>query len=383
MAQQTFDDAVQRLATRFQFQASTSQSTIALMRARDAVRSAYRDLPNKYQWGYLRRRARISTNAAYSTGTIGIVASTRTVTLTSGTWPTWAVYGELVVGTAVYKPQSVSGATMILTADRCPASNVASGTSYQIQRTTYPLPADFRSLNDMFEVSSGFQPAYVPISDVARLAAWWYTAGMPLQYTVMGSQPEYPGRFTMQLSPAPDTDRAYDIIYESAGRPLGLRQVYSTGTASITAAGTTITGSGTVFPSNCEGCVIRLSANATDLPTGAWGANPCSYEGYITSRVSDTSVTVDTAAASTLSGVRLTIDDPIDIDQTTMQAAFDLLCQAYYADLAQLQSANDAMAKFRVELQRARAADDKDDRRTGGYMDPSTLIFAPFYGGRQ
>ena len=81
--------------------------------------------------------------------------------------------------------------------------------------------------------------------------------------------------------------------------------------------------------------------------------------------------------------MRLTIDDPLDLDQSSMQAAFDLLCQANFADLSQLQTANDAMAKFRVELQRARAADDRDHRRTGGYMDPSTLIFAPFYGGRQ
>jgi len=347
------------------------------------VRSAYRDMPKTYQWGYLRRRARITTNAAYSTGTIAIVASTRTVTLTTGTWPSWAVYGELVVGTAVYKPKSVSGATMILTTDRCPASDVAAGTSYQLQRTTYPLPADYRHLNDLFEVASGFQPAYVPISDVGRIAAWWYTAGMPLQYTTMGSQPEYPGRYTLQLSPAPDTARAYDIIYESSGRPLGLGEVYATGTASITADGTTITGSGTTFPLNCEGCVIRISRDSNSLPTSPWGSNPCAYEGYITSRVSSTSLTVDTAATATITGSRFTIDDPLDLDQSSMQAAFDLLCQANFADLSQLPTANDAMAKFRVELQRARASDDRDHRRTGGYMDPSTLIFAPFYGGRQ
>jgi len=380
LAQQTFDDAVQRLASRYQF---NSTQPVQGGRARDAVRSAYRDMPKTYQWGYLRRRARITTNAAYSTGTIAIVASTRTVTLTTGTWPSWAVYGELVVGTAVYKPKSVSGATMILTTDRCPASDVAAGTSYQLQRTTYPLPADYRHLNDLFEVASGFQPAYVPISDVGRIAAWWYTAGMPLQYTTMGSQPEYPGRYTLQLSPAPDTARAYDIIYESSGRPLGLGEVYATGTASITADGTTITGSGTTFPLNCEGCVIRISRDSNSLPTSPWGSNPCAYEGYITSRVSSTSLTVDTAATATITGSRFTIDDPLDLDQSSMQAAFDLLCQANFADLSQLPTANDAMAKFRVELQRARASDDRDHRRTGGYMDPSTLIFAPFYGGRQ
>lgn len=360
MAQQTFDDAVQRLASRYQF---NSTQPIQGGRARDAVRSAYRDMPNKYQWGYLRRRARITTNAAYSTGSIEIVAATRTVTLTTGTWPSWAVYGELIVGSAVYKPKSVDGATMILAADRCPTSDVASGTAYQLQRTTYPLPEDYRHLNDMFEVGSGFQPAYVPVSDVGRLAAWWFTAGMPLQYTTMGSQPEYPGRFTIQLSPAPDTDRSYDIIYESAGRPLGLREVYSTGTAGITADGYEITGTGTTFPLNCEGCIVRLSNNNHTLPTAAWGSQPCSYEGYITERVDATTLTVDTAAASTLTGCKFTIDDPLDIDQSSMQAAFDLLCQANFADLSQLQSANDEMAKFRIELQRARAADDRDHRR--------------------
>jgi pilus assembly protein CpaC len=73
------------------------------------------------------------TNAPYSTGTIAYTQATRTVTLTGGTWPSWAQYGVLVIGNVLYrvaaKPTST---TLVLTAMSNPGVDVPAGAMFTL-----------------------------------------------------------------------------------------------------------------------------------------------------------------------------------------------------------------------------------------------------------
>src|SRR5689334_1960458 len=68
-----------------------------LRHAREAVRRAYRDFPQRHSWNYYYRQRVLQTVASYGTGTISYTNSTRTVTLTGGTFPSWANYGRIVI----------------------------------------------------------------------------------------------------------------------------------------------------------------------------------------------------------------------------------------------------------------------------------------------
>ena len=113
----------------------------SLRQVKSAILSAYRELPNLRNWSYYYNRTRLNTVADYSTGTITYDhtggSSERLMTLASGTWPTWAEFGVLKVGSNYYSIASRDSATQITL--NAVATTVAAGTAYELGRPEVAL----------------------------------------------------------------------------------------------------------------------------------------------------------------------------------------------------------------------------------------------------
>lgn len=96
-----------------------------------------------YPWAFLYKWATLELTPSYETGTIGIAAGV--VTLTSGTFPSWAAQGDLWVEddseTRRYSVDSRDSDTQITLDDTSVA--VTAGATYSLKRHFYDMPSDF------------------------------------------------------------------------------------------------------------------------------------------------------------------------------------------------------------------------------------------------
>ncbi len=100
-------------------------------------------------WSFLQPTlASIEIHAAYATGTISV--TTGTVTLASGTWPSWAADGEIYVDGGWYTVASRTNGTTVVLDD----SSVTglSGETYTLLHREYDLPSDFGGMVEPFSL---------------------------------------------------------------------------------------------------------------------------------------------------------------------------------------------------------------------------------------
>lgn len=105
----------------------------------DCVHDGLRRVYAAHAWSFLRPVADVSTTAPYATGTVTIAAGV--VTLTGGTFPTWADAGVFKVNDRYYSVATRNSGTQ-LTLDST-SITVASAASYQLARPEIPLDAAF------------------------------------------------------------------------------------------------------------------------------------------------------------------------------------------------------------------------------------------------
>lgn len=309
--------------------------------ARRAVLQAYRELPQKHSWNYYQRQRLLQTSAVYSTGTIAVDvtggAHERMVTLSDGTWPTWAALGRLIIDGVHYEVKSRESSTIItLEPNSYPTSDVASGTAYQIYQSGYLLPADFKRLLRLWDVDGNYEIIQsLPQSQHLGLVSYDDTPGDPRHCTIRG-QSDYYGRMFLQFGPPPSSERTYEMFYEATPQPLTL-DYYSTGTVTLTADSATVTGNGTTFPVDAitAGTILRVSSSAT-APTSIHGNlsgvdNPFSEQYVVKSRDSATQLTLESAATVSRTTVAYTLSSPIDIEPNAMYTAFLNMAEAEYA----------------------------------------------------
>ena len=113
-----------------------------------SIDNAYRALTNIRDWTYYIYRGRLNTNAMYQTGTIQYVNSTRTVTLTGGTLPSYTNLCVFRVGPVDYQVVngSASGSTFQLSINSNPNQDIAAGTTYMLYQDMYVLPVNFQKM---------------------------------------------------------------------------------------------------------------------------------------------------------------------------------------------------------------------------------------------
>lgn len=282
-----------------------------------AAQMAYREIVDMHDWNCLWTHGRINSVAPYDTGTIAYDhtggSSERLVTLTSGTFPSWAIYGELRIDSVNYEVESnPSSTTLVLSTRRNPGADVASGTEYTLFRSAYTLPIGFKRMSEPSqETWCGMD--YVKPKDWLYREKLAYSSGIPYQFTITSS-PDLMGQQVMRFWPVWSEAKTLDFFYQRRAKQIkvtGREAADQQGTVAVSS--TAVTGTGTAFDATRhEGCVLRIGSNSTTVPTGMHGRYPPVDERSVSDVVSATSITMD-AAGTTASGVKYVLSDQVDL----------------------------------------------------------------------
>lgn len=291
---------------------------------RDAKRASLaslREVSNCHNWTFYYARGRVNTNAPYITGTVTYDhtggSSERLITLSGGTFPSWAGQGVIEINSQVYEVfQRLSGTTLQLTIASNPGADITTGTAFTLFQDAYALPSNFQSMGEIIIATQArvLHPEH-PSSWLNRQRIWRGSA-TPYSYTIMGST-DYQNTLAINFYPPPDNAYVIDYIYKRTPRPLKVDLVED-GKVDVSNGSATVTGTGTSFSSKLVGSVIRVSLSTTVAPTARWGSNPFEEERVITAVSSATSLAVDSVFTTSLAGVKYVISDPVDIDVNAM-----------------------------------------------------------------
>jgi len=313
---------------------------VNLRNARRAVLEAYRQLPSDRNWNYFYRRGKIVTVASQATSTVAYDHTggtyERMLTIAAGTWPTDIKYYEIIINRVRYEVDARKTSTIItLTAAANPGADVSAGTAYTAVRDIYPMPEDFFRMGQLVDVANGSGVlTKLSVDDLLTLNRSQLTTTNPYAYAITKG-PEYPGGTAIQFGPSPASARTYDFAYVAKPRAL-VTDLYNTGTVSVSADGTAITGTSTVFVAAHIGAVMRFSSSTTAAVTSPVGGitgdyNPPIFQRTVEAFTSGTALTVNEGADSALSGVKYTLSDRLDIESGSMLNYFLRLCEACYA----------------------------------------------------
>lgn len=321
-------------------------------RMRRAILGCYRELPYKAPWSFYSRNVLLSTVAPQTTGTVAYVASTRTVTLTGATWPSNVVDYVLRIDGVQCRVESRTSSTVIILAEgTAPAANIAAGASYSLFRAIYTLPEEWRNIQTIRDIDSGWSLEIAEPNEVHWDSTGIYDSpGEPRKVSIAQRQAGL-GQLGLQFTPPPSAVRRYSITIDAVPRPLSLENFASTATLSANTSTVTID-SGDVLPTRLIGCVARFSLSATE-PTGTAGANPYKFQRKIISRTDATHFVVDEAIDTALVGYGMTISDPIDIEPGAMLTAFQRMIEYEFALLSEFEGLSRREALVTAALQQA------------------------------
>lgn len=311
---------------------------------RRAVVEAYDELPSLHQWKYYRRRHILTTDAAVTDGSVEFSVATGELTLTGGTWPSWAGHGMVRMGGVDYEVSRRVSDT-VLNLEVAPPHDIAAGTSYLLFRCLYPLPPDFRRLDRVFRANNRHQLESIdPGTMYAESIYSFSTSSWPWSVGLRHDGKSY-ATMSLELGQRPGTSVAYGFLYEASPRQIAIEK-YSLGTVAISGTTATLTG-GTFAPSHA-GAILRVSYNQNP-PTGRIGSlvendNPIAYETIIMEVVDDTTAIVDVPA--TFSGLGFYVSDPLDMPYGPVLQAFWRLAEMKYAEFSQHDSVSRRYQKF-------------------------------------
>lgn len=376
----TYRDAIEHVVDVFAGQDAAYRT---FRNARRAVDEAYRRLAARRNWHYYERIGHLTTEASQTTGTITYDHTggtyERMITLSGATWPTDARYWSLLIGRLRYDVDDYKSSTVLtLTEAANPGADLAS-TAYTLYRDAYPLPDDFMSMGRMVDVLSGIQMLTQVTPDSALvLSRAVLTTQLPHLVTITGAL-HYPGGLQAVFSPSPTTVRNYDFVYRSKGKPLTVEKE-TTGTVTMSAGGTTVTGVGTNFTSAMEGGVLRLSSDTGQLPTGPFGNieasevdNTYAEQFIIKSVASTTSLTTETAAVNAYSATKFTISSRLDLETGAMLNYFLRLAEAHFARIEGREDRREREAAAEDAYLDAAGADKRSFADADGYKGPMRL----------
>jgi len=127
---------------RFLFGLRTGYSTAETSDINDCIRDGLRRTYAANDWSFFKPIEDVSTTAPYATGTIEVVDGV--VTLTSGTFPTWAADGLLSADNSYYSVASRGDDTHITLDDT--SVDIDAGTTYELGRPEISMPTAFEAV---------------------------------------------------------------------------------------------------------------------------------------------------------------------------------------------------------------------------------------------
>jgi hypothetical protein len=223
---------------------------------------------------------------------------------------------------------------------------------YQLYRTVYPLPADFRNMDEPSDEYNWWSGTYITPDQAMKLERVGNTSGAPLHWTII-KDPDSDG-WAIKLIGYPTERETIDFTYRRSARPLrysGHESVTRAGT--IARTGSSVTGTGTLFASAMAGAVLRVG-DSTHVPGPIESLTPWVSETTIVSVATNNSLA--TSGSGTISSsTKYLITDPIDI-ATHMQQAMDACCDYWLARIRG-NSPDKAFAMYQRDLRLAMEQD--------------------------
>jgi len=116
-----------------------------------------------HQWSFLRKNATITLLAPYATGTIAVAAGV--VTLTGGTFPSWAAAGQLEIDGTDYEVSTRDSGTQLTLVDTSVTGTA--GERYSLHQDDYDLPEDFALLvaHPTYQPSQTYKSELLQVSE--------------------------------------------------------------------------------------------------------------------------------------------------------------------------------------------------------------------------
>lgn len=335
--------------------------------ARRAVQMAVNDFHSKRNWAIFYKRGRIHTQPMYQTGTITYLLSSgsvpREVTLSGGTWPTWAGEGNIIINQVSYPIAArISGTVLQLQQALAPNADLASPLSYQLAQESYPLPVDFGDCGEITNIGRAGIMQYQTPDEFVTMQRILTGPAIPWAYTIQGDSRRY-GSLAVSFYPAPDLLYEMDYSYRRQSRALsshGTSPVvaYVDGSATIAATSLIATGINTAWTRSMVGAVIRFAATSTSkTPTGQSGTHPFFVQRTITGWTSATSITMDQVPGEDLLGVPYAISDPVDLEAGAMTTYFLREVEAQMRLIRRIEPTKEENLKYREALIAAFEAD--------------------------
>jgi hypothetical protein len=316
----TYRDCIEHLCD---FVDGLSEET-AQRRARGSIHAAYREIGYLRKWKYLQTHGRITLAAPFTTGTMTYVASTKVATFT-GTLPSWARYGHLKITgfVPVYKVlAAISGTTAQLESRFAPSADIATPTTFVLYQSTYALPADMISMEEIHDQTQFWSRGYVSAEAWMTLERNLGTTMKPFAWTIMGAN-DLIGSMQLCLHGYPSAEETLDFIYTRAPRAMrldGYTRYSSQSAATATAAGTAVTVSANV-DSDVIGAVFRMGqSGATLAPESINSQNRYVYQRMITARPTAVTLTLDSAIPTATVSTHFAISDPVDLPEYLIDA---------------------------------------------------------------
>jgi len=357
--------------------------------ARRAIQMAVNDMHSKRQWKCFFKRGRIVTSPAYQDGTIAYLATSgaipRQVTLTGGTWPSWAADGTIRIGNVVWPiAKRVSNSVVQLQSATASQEDIAS-TVYMLSQETYPLPVDFADMGEIFALGYGRRLVCLTPNDFYRQQSLNISPAFPHSYCIQGDPRRY-GSLSIFMYPAPDNAYTMDYSYRRQSRALSMHGAspvvsYQTGKATVTSASTTVTGTSTLWTADMVGCVMRFAGTPNgNVPTGQSGSDPFFVQRTVTGWTSATSLEIDQVTGVDLTAVPFSISDPVDLEMGAMMTYFLRECEKQARIVRRIKPEDYELKEYQRALVDAMEADQRNDepRSTfGGGPNPLRIANMP------
>jgi hypothetical protein len=324
---------------------------------RTAIHKAYAEVTQIRDWSYYHVHGRIITQAPYSTGTV--TSSGTTVTLTGGSWPSWAATGAyLKVGEEICRVASRTSNSIIVLDSVIKLKANVTAQPYTLYRTLYPLPSDFRNLDEPSDEYNWWSGLYLTPDQAMKMERVSNSSGEPYHWTIL-KDTDSTG-WAIKLLGYPTKAETIDFMYRRTARPIK----YSGHEAATRATGALghqggadideIYVSGKSFPEDIIGSIVRVG-DSSSYPGTIESLKPYSLERVITG-ITDLNGTRDLIQVSpqtpvNFSSSNILVTDPIDV-APHMQQAVDSCCDYWLARIRGVK-ADGAFSMYQRDLRLA------------------------------
>jgi hypothetical protein len=322
----TYADMVYRLLAKRGLTGSSRE----MYMLRIAVQDALTELAGRAHWRHYQRRVAVTTEQVSQYANTSFVASTGLITISTGSWPTSAAFGEIVYGEHRYKVVSRNSSTeLLLSSVTAPAANFTGTVTWM--RPSYTLPFQIKQIRSVMDEDASRPLEYMDPVEAIRHRKLARTTGQSLRYTVRPSE-NYMGLMEIEFSPVPATAKRFEIGMVIRPRPFSTFELTGTDGA-YTSGSYEFTSASANFTSQHVGCILRISPSST-LPKGRTqfddARSDYAIQTFIKSVTNATTVVVTEAFTTTGSAKGYTVSDPADINPLTMLSALEALAWEKY-----------------------------------------------------